>query len=278
MKLLRTSFVSLFLMFLFASCDFKTKMNELLSPEVSTEEFKADFKTLVELGAVGGSLSVESMRGDYLAEARKGVTLSEAEAMVAEYLSGHGITDFADVVSPYYDDYIADGDIAFLAEQYGSDEGRRAVANIAKANKSLVSFVNDVLSGKKVSRNAVTGDYPEDYKSKFDSYYVVSNSDSVLNDIMNQFETVAKLSKNNPIKEKSWPLYKALAKTMYPKVMLNEFYGVVAAADLDFFIATLSSEPGKKLMQGDAAILDDVIKVRLVLNQKFSAWLRARAK
>jgi hypothetical protein len=60
--------------------------------------------------------------------------------------------------------------------------------------------------------------------------------------------------------------------------MLNETYGIMTMEDMDFYIATLSSESGKKLKQGDLEMLNDAIKVRLKLNQKFSAWMSQSSK
>jgi hypothetical protein len=262
---------------LLTSCDFKAKMNELLSPKESTEEFRADFKTLVELGAVGGNFKPGSMRDDYIATAKKGLTTKEAEAKVDEYLAGQAITDFADVASTYYDSFFTDNDIDYLAEQFGSDEGKSAVANSAKVYNAIGAFVNQALTGKSIPRIA-TKECPEEYEKKFVEYYRIANADSILNSMISQFETVAKLSKNSPIDEKTWPFYKNLAKGLFPQIMLNETYGIMTMEDMDFYIATLSSESGKKLKQGDLEMLNDAIKVRLKLNQKFSAWMSQSSK
>ena len=262
---------------LLTSCDFKAKMNELLSPKESTEEFRADFKTLVELGAVGGNFKPSSMRDDYIATAKNGLTTKEAEAKVDEYLAGQAITDFADVASTYYDSFFTDNDIDYLAEQFGSDEGKSAVANSAKVYNAIGAFVNQALTGKSIPRIA-TKECPEEYEKKFAEYYRIANADSILNSMISQFETVAKLSKNSPIDEKTWPFYKNLAKGLFPQIMLNETYGIMTMEDMDFYIATLSSESGKKLKQGDLEMLNDAIKVRLKLNQKFSAWMSQSSK
>ena len=110
-------------------------VSTVCSQSKKDKQFKASFSRLLESEVMGNDINYSLFQEVFLSVAVEFVGEEKSQQIVDEYLEQQFLSDYVDVLLPYYKDSLSLGDINFLTEYCSTPEGKLAAQHAEVLNE-----------------------------------------------------------------------------------------------------------------------------------------------
>lgn len=248
--------------------------------------FKESFSKLLESEVMGNDINHSLFKESFLPIAVKFVGEEKAEGKVNEYLEQHFMSDYVEVLLPYFVDSLSLDDINFLSEYCNTPEGKLAAQHAAELNEKSYAEMEELGAGVMMSLMlglpvdpVETVECPTSYRKTYNEYFEKMSCEKLLSNTLGALETVLTAEANKADEESARMLKNAMTgyadymTKNYNELFLGCCYGVLTEDDMRFYINYATTPAGRKYNNCASKMAEDSAKLGVAIVTKFTLWV-----
>ena len=232
-------------------------VSTVCSQSKKDKQFKASFSRLLESEVMGNDINYSLFQEVFLSVAVEFVGEEKSQQIVDEYLEQQFLSDYVDVLLPYYKDSLSLGDINFLTEYCSTPEGKLAAQHAEVLNEKSSADMEELGANVMLSLmldlpvdSVEVVDCPANYRKIYNLYYEKMSCEKYIEDAMESLEASlnAESGKADEKKARMIKNYSEYMTKNYNELFLKCCYGVLTEDDMNFYINLVTTSAGQNII------------------------------
>ncbi len=257
-------------------------VSTVCSQSKKDKQFKASFSRLLESEVMGNDINYSLFQEVFLSVAVEFVGEEKSQQIVDEYLEQQFLSDYVDVLLPYYKDSLSLGDINFLTEYCSTPEGKLAAQHAEVLNEKSSADMEELGANVMLSLmldlpvdSVEVVDCPANYRKIYNLYYEKMSCEKYIEDAMESLEASLNAESGKADEKKSRMIknYSEYMTKNYNELFLKCCYGVLTEDDMNFYINLVTTSAGQKYNNCTGKLTEDPEKLGLAIIKKFALWV-----